>query len=621
LSGVTVPPFDLGTGGLLLDAVRAVAVAGLLSTFGSSRFLLGRSRSAEERAIRRVGWVSLGVAAAGLIAWVVLESATLAGWDQAFAALPEVLWNTEFGHLAGWQVLGLAIVAVGLACRFGWLAAMAAGIAVVLEAGRLHAWAMQPSLTPLLVSEALHLLAAGAWLGGLLPLRIVVRGAPVDEAIAASHRFSRMATVAVLVLAATAAWQAWQLSGGWPGLAGTAFGWMEIAKIALFLALLACAGVNRFRFTPALAGADPARARRGLGRSITVETGFGLLVVFAAAVLTSLPPGMHIQPVWPFPMRPSLTIVDADPGFRLEVADAVLAMVGALALIGLGIVVRWIRWIAWLAAVVIAWFALPHFDLLFVEAYPTSFYRSPTGFAATSIADGAALYPQHCATCHGAEGRGDGPAARGLRIPPADLTAEHLWAHSDGEMFWWLSHGIVSAEGEVAMPGFSGTLSDDQIWHLIDYVRANNAGLTERTTGAWTPPVQAPGLNATCAEGRTVTLAALRGKVVRVVFGASSPPSLPPNTGAATILLPPPDTPAPPEDCVARDPAAARAYAIVTGSRDRPPAGTEILIDANGWLRAVVTPGEEGELAAEIERIAAAPLPPGAGGMEQMHHH
>ncbi|MBN9561269.1 MAG: CopD family protein [Alphaproteobacteria bacterium] len=617
---MTLPPFELGTGGLLLDAVRAVAVAGLLSAFGSLLFLLGQGRSSVERPIRHVGWASLAVAAAGLIVWVVLESATLAGWDQAFAALPEVLWNTEFGHLAGWQALALAIAAIGLACRFGWLAATAAGVGVILETGRLHAWAMQPSITPLLVSEALHLLAAGAWLGGLLPLRIVVRSAPLDEAIAASRRFSRMATVAVLVLAATAFWQGWVLSGGWPGLAGTAFGWMELAKLVLFLALLACAGFNRFRFTPALAGADAARGRRALGRSIAIETALGVLVVCAAAVLTSLPPGMHVQPVWPFPMRPSLTIVNADPGFRREVADAVLAMVGALVLVGLGIVVRWIRWIAWLAAVVIAWFALPHFDLLFVEAYPTSFYHSPTGFAATSIADGAALYPQHCASCHGAEGRGDGPAARGLRIPPADLTAEHLWAHSDGEMFWWLSHGIVSAEGEVAMPGFSGTLTDQQIWHLIDYVRANNAGITERTTGAWTPPVQAPGLNASCPEGRTLTLAALRGQVVRVVFGASPFPQ-PQHASAATILLVPPDAPAPPEYCIARDPAAARAYAIVTGSRDRPPVGTEILIDANGWLRAALAPGEEGELAAEIKRIAAAPLPPHAGGMENMHHH
>ena len=358
----------------------------------------------------------------------------------------------------------------------------------------------------------------------------------------------------MLILAATALYQGWVLSGGWAGLAGTGFGWMELAKLALFLALLACAAVNRFSSTPALAGADPARGRRALGRGIAVETAFGLLIVFAAAVLTSLEPGMHVQPVWPFPMRPSLTIVDADPGFRREVADAVLAVLGALALVGLGIVVRWIRWIAWLAAAVIAWFAVPHFDLLFVEAYPTSFYHSPTGFAATAIADGAALYPQHCASCHGAEGRGDGPAARGLRIPPADLTAEHLWAHSDGELFWWLSHGIVSAEGEVAMPGFSGTLSDRQIWHLIDYVRANNAGITQRTTGAWTPPMQAPALNATCAGGQAVTLAGLRGRVVRVVFGPGAPPSLPPDAPAATILLAPQDVPRPKETASRKTP-------------------------------------------------------------------
>ena len=30
----------------------------------------------------------------------------------------------------------------------------------------------------------------------------------------------------------------------------------------------------------------------------------------------------------------------------------------------------------------------------------------------------------------------------GLYRPPADLTAEHLWAHSDGDLFWYISHGI-----------------------------------------------------------------------------------------------------------------------------------------------------------------------------------
>ena len=63
--------------------------------------------------------------------------------------------------------------------------------------------------------------------------RLYRRRGKLDEAIAASRRFSRMATVAVLVLAATAFWQGWVLSGGWPGLAGTAFGWMELATTKL----------------------------------------------------------------------------------------------------------------------------------------------------------------------------------------------------------------------------------------------------------------------------------------------------------------------------------------------------------------------------------------------------
>ena len=50
----------------------------------------------------------------------------------------------------------------------------------------------------------LHLTAAGAWLGGLLPLLIVVREAPLDAAHLAAQRFSTLGTISVGVLAATA---------------------------------------------------------------------------------------------------------------------------------------------------------------------------------------------------------------------------------------------------------------------------------------------------------------------------------------------------------------------------------------------------------------------------------
>ena len=84
----------------------------------------------------------------------------------------------------------------------------------------------------------------------------------------------------------------------------------------------------------------------------------------------------------------------------------------------------------------------PSLTLLTVEAYPTSFQVSPTGFAAASIVRGETLYGPNCAACHGADGQGNGPAAASLRVKPADLTMPHLREHTDGDLFWWLSHGI-----------------------------------------------------------------------------------------------------------------------------------------------------------------------------------
>ncbi len=75
---------------------------------------------------------------------------------------------------------------------------------------------------------------------------------------------------------------------------------------------------------------------------------------------------------------------------------------------------------------IIAWRG-PSLSLLTVEAYPTSFQTSPTGFSAASIALGQALFMQNCVSCHGPEGEGNGPAAAGLRIKPADLTQPHVF--------------------------------------------------------------------------------------------------------------------------------------------------------------------------------------------------
>ena len=163
---------------------------------------------------------------------------------------------------------------------------------MLLEAGHGHGFAMADDA--LLLSQALHLLASGAWLGALMPLLIVVRDAPSPRQRDAARRFATLGSISVAVLAGTALYQGLVLSGGLRGLTGTAYGGVLLTKAAIFALLLAFAAVNRWRLTPALDGPDAETARRALVSSIAAETVLGLLVVLAASALSSLEPGMHM---------------------------------------------------------------------------------------------------------------------------------------------------------------------------------------------------------------------------------------------------------------------------------------------------------------------------------------
>ena len=106
--------------------------------------------------------------------------------------------------------------------------------------------------------------------------------------------------------------------------------------------------------------------------------------------------------------------------------------------------------------------------VVLVDAYPTTYTTNPQPPGPAVVQQGAALFQTHCAPCHGPTGRGDGPAAAALDGPPADLTAEHVDDHTDGDIFWWLTYGMAGT----AMPGFEGTLSDTERWQLIRFVRS-----------------------------------------------------------------------------------------------------------------------------------------------------
>ncbi len=432
-------------------------------------------------------------------------------------------------------------------------------------------------------------------------LLLVLRGASPGLALDAARRFSRAGVACVAVLLATATVQFGILVAGLPGLVGTAYGWMVGAKMVLFAGLVALAARNRLVLSPALRRAHGLRAVGALRASILLEIALGLAVLAAAGVLTELPPAMHAQPDWPFGWLPSLEAAREDPDILREVTLAgAMAAAGLLFVLGGAALARRRRWpglTACLAGLVMLAAAAPHAAPLLVPAVPTVFYRSPTGFSTAAILAGQALYGPHCAACHGAQGRGDGAAGRALAVPPANLTQAHLWMHSDGELFWWLTHGMQAPDGRPAMPGFP-LLPADERWDLIDYVRAHNAGLT-LAGGRWGTQVQAPDFAIDCG-GRALRLSTLRGRPVRVVLTGPVAPET-----VATVVVPP-ATGA--DGCTVADESVPRAYAVVA------PGAAAVLVDANGWLRRAAATAAG--LDAGLPSVQAAPLPSARPAMD-----
>lgn len=238
-------------------------------------------------------------ALASAIAWLAATLVAMAGSVTAArdpAILSFVLLESDFGRL--W-LARLAIGAALVAClvlrwRIGW--ALAALLLVTL-AGTGHTQVNAPPLRAAhMASDALHLLAAALWLGGLVPLALVLHRAVPPAALAATlHRFSAIGYVAVGTLAATGLANLLLSAEAPSALLSTPWGWLLLTKLLAFAAMLALAASNRFQLLARLerleAGAEADALGERLLRHVRAEQALGLVILALVAALgmTALP--------------------------------------------------------------------------------------------------------------------------------------------------------------------------------------------------------------------------------------------------------------------------------------------------------------------------------------------
>lgn len=597
------------------------------------------------RAVLRIAWASFVLMLVSGALWLVFEAGSMSGRPLAavFARdiVGTVLFRTQFGR--DWLVrLALAVVlapALFIAGQSGTAGRSARALALPVGAALLGAlaWAGHAGATPgtegdiHLAADVLHLLAAGAWLGGLLPLALLFqgsRGAPalLEVARRATRRFSWLGIASVGTLLASGIVNSVILVGTTPGLLGTTYGQFLLLKIGGFLAMVAVAAVNRQRLTPRLLAASTALpALRQLRRNALIETALGLAILSIVGVLGTLPPGEHTQPVWPLPFRLVPGALEADGE---TIFAGVMVALGGAALIHAALRRRGRRIGAALGIALIAGFGWHPVAAIMEPAYPTTYFAPAVAYTAASVSEGARVFATNCAACHGAGGRGDGPAAASLPIRPADLAEAHVLGHTPGDLYWWIGNGLGGV-----MPGFADVLADEQRWDVVNFVRARAAAAQPTALLPKVTPSPAPGAPDFAFEQQdrqdSLRQALTRAAVLLVFYrlpesaarlqqlAAAEAPLA--KAGLRLLALPadaaPPDaegTAKLPGFAATSDPATASAYRLFDGAAWR--GDCEFLIDRAGYLRArwcagdAVPPPDAASLRGELDRMAAMPL-------------
>jgi copper resistance protein D len=297
-----------------LYACRFVQFTSAMVVFGSSafRFYALGSGTPPDIAVavfngwlRRVALVAALLALVSALALLLCQSALMAG--SAGAALDPgtvgaVLFETRFGRVWCWHLLfAISVVFVCLGqSRRRQPAILILSLLLLASLAWIGHAAMEEGSTRIAheLNQTVHLLAAGLWLGGLLPLGWLLRRSRAKQGDAndtltrdAVRHFSQMGYTAVALIALTGTINSLLLVGSFGAMVGTAYGRLLALKILLFLAMIVVALFNRFHLAPRIPG--DAVALGTLCRTVFLEQGLALSILAVVSVLGTWPPAIH----------------------------------------------------------------------------------------------------------------------------------------------------------------------------------------------------------------------------------------------------------------------------------------------------------------------------------------
>jgi copper resistance protein D len=298
-------------------AAPAFAVAGA-ATLGTAERL--RLRWA------RIVWASLAVAILSGTIWLLLVAADIYGapieelWSNG--AIWTVATETRFGQISAARFTAAVLLAGSINMWRDATERRPWGVLLVIFAvGFLigPAWIGHAGATPggagqfSLAADAVHLLAAGAWLGGLPPLAMLLAAGwrekePHWAAVTAVavQRFSLLGLTSVGALLASGIVNSWYEVGSLGHLITTAYGQLVLVKLGLFAAIIAIAAVNRLYLTPRLAMTGTIRR---LQRNSVAETALGFAAILVVGFLGTMAPASHTH------QHPSYAYVPPDAAF------------------------------------------------------------------------------------------------------------------------------------------------------------------------------------------------------------------------------------------------------------------------------------------------------------------